>query len=135
VRAFLVGGSRSAHLLTTRKLIFLSLEPEAARHAYKLTELDKESALELLALEAPLLTETFPREAEQVIDGIGRLPLGIIVLGSYLRQEGFSGHLRRLERALGILMKPDARLRPPAAQSMPATLWDAIGLSYDELPS
>ena len=76
---------------------------------------------------------------------MGHLPLALIIIGSFLRHESFSGQRSRLRRALDRLANADGMLQlrtshlegdgtvPGEAEAIPKSLWEVIGLSYDEL--
>lgn len=113
--AFKLGGPNCAHLVTTR-LPGIALD-FAGEYAIAVKELSEDKGLTLLAQLASRVVEAEPEEAKALVKAVGGLPLGLILMGKYLRQETHSGQPRRLHRALERLRKTEERLRLTQPQS------------------
>lgn len=113
--AFKVGGPNCAHLVTTRL-------PEVAVHfagegVSVVHELSETDSLALLARLAPEVTEAEPDIARDLVRAVGGLPLGLILMGNYLRVQALSGQPRRIEAALEQLYQVEERLQMSQPQS------------------
>ncbi len=113
--AFKLGGPNCAHLVTTR-LPRIALD-FAGEYAIAVKELSEDQGLTLLTQLASRVVEAEPEEAKALVKAVGGLPLGLILMGKYLRQETHSGQPRRLHRALERLRKTEERLRLTQSQS------------------
>ncbi|MEW5958264.1 MAG: tetratricopeptide repeat protein [Chloroflexota bacterium] len=136
--AFKVGGPNCAHLVTTR-LANVALD-FAGDNVVQVHELDLPYGLDLLAQLSPLAVETEPDEARKLVQSVGGLPLALILMGSYLRRQSYSGQPRRLREALTRLQAAETRLQLTQPQSplesspalpadTPLSLQAAIGLT------
>ncbi len=140
--AFKIGGPYCAHLLTTRQP---GIAVDFAREGIaKVSELNIEEGLTLLAKLAPEAVASEPETARELVAAVGGLPLAIILMGRYLRREMASGQPRRLHQALQRLRDTHARLKieqPPALigempaypNHVPLSLQAAITLSAETL--
>jgi tetratricopeptide (TPR) repeat protein len=113
--AFKVGGPNCAHLVTTRL-------PEVAVHfagegVAVVHELSEADSLTLLARLAPEVIKAEPDTARELVQAVGGLPLGLILIGNYLRVQALSGQPRRIEAALEWLRQVEGRLRVSQPQS------------------
>lgn len=140
--AFKIGGAHCAHLVTTRL-------PKVAREmagkgAIELRELDVKEGLRLLDHFVPEVTSAEPDEARMLVNEVGGLPLALVLIGRYLRQEAHSGQMRRLKTALEGLRDAGKRLRlyqiqspleqqPSLLSSEPLSLKAAIDISVQAL--
>ena len=113
--AFKVGGPNCAHLVTTR-LANVALD-FAGEKVTLVRELDLEYGLNLLAQLSPMAVETEPDEARKLVQSVGGLPLALILMGSYLRRQSYSGQPRRLHQALTRLRAAENRLQLSQPQS------------------
>jgi tetratricopeptide (TPR) repeat protein len=103
--AFKIGGPRCAHLLTTR-LSDVALA-FAGDGALAVGELSLDDSLALLARFAPAVAE---HELASLVQASGGLPLALVLMGKYLRQETHTGQSRRVRRALDGLRSARQRL-------------------------
>ncbi len=144
-RAFKVGNEQSAHLVTTRQL-HLALEfAESQSRVEAIQQLGQTESLDLLGRYVPQLVRDLTAKSEALAEAVGHLPLALIIIGSFLRHESFSGQRSRLRRALDRLANADGMLQlrashpegdgtvPGEAEAIPRSLWEVIGLSYDDL--
>ncbi len=118
-RALQLGGPQSALLITTRAP---SLAAELGGGAAVLVpELDLRTGLEVLRFFATSLPE---EGAAPLVKAVGGLPLALVLMGRYLRQEGRLGEPRRLEAARLRLQDPAARMdlveARPALEAQPS---------------
>jgi tetratricopeptide (TPR) repeat protein len=140
---FRLGGQDCAHIVTTRLPAVTDAFSDARRIIVK-TLAEKES-LRLLYNLAPQVYQQFPTAVERLARESGGLPLTLMLIGSYLRQQAASGQARRLEQALHRLQDPVFRLHLQTPQSgahahpsLPAeesiSLTAVIGVSEAALP-
>ncbi len=113
--AFKVGGPNCAHLVTTRL-------PEVAVHfagegVNIVRELSEVDSLTLLARLAPGVTEIESDAARELVHAVSGLPLGLILMGNYLRVQALSGQPRRIGAALERLRQVEERLQVSQPQS------------------
>src|SRR6266581_8088672 len=106
--ALKVGGSHSAHLVTTRF-------PNIAAHitvdgATVIQELNEVESMELLRRLAPGVVDREAQKAVDLVHAVGGLPLALTLMGNYLRKEAFSGKSRRIDAALKRLTIAEERL-------------------------
>lgn len=133
-----VGGPNSAHLLTTR---FADLALSfAGGGMLPVPELTEGQGVELLARLAPQVVEAESEAAEQLVQAVGGLPLGLVLLGKQLQLHSFGGQPRRVRAALERLQQRSERLRvaqpqapaevhPSLPAETPLSLQASIGLS------
>ena len=118
-RALQLGGPQSA-LLTTTRSPWLAAELGGSA-ATLVPELDLRSGSEVLRFFAADLPD---EAAAPLVRAVGGLPLALVLMGRYLRQEGRLGEPRRLEAALRRLQDPAARMdlvEPrPALEAQPS---------------
>ncbi len=134
---FKLGGPNCAHLLTTRK-------PEIALHftvkgVIEIPELSAEDGLLLLTELAPIAVDAEQGEARKLVDAVGSLPLALVLMGGYLRQESYSGQSRRIHAAIEELNRTIERMkltqpespleRHPSLGDTPLSLLAAINLT------
>lgn len=134
---FKLGGPNCAHLLTTRK-------PEVAlrftvKGVIEIPELSEEDGLLLLTELASKAVEAEPEEARKLVAAVGSLPLALVLMGGYLRQESYSGQPRRIHAAIEELNRTIERMkltqpespleRHPSLGDTPLSLLAAINLS------
>ncbi len=113
--AFKVGGPRCTYIVTTR---FPQLAIQfAADGATPVEELNENDSMALLAQLAPTFVASEPDEAKVLIQAVGGLPLGLMLIGKYLRSQTYSGQLRRLHTALHRLQQAETRLQLTEAQA------------------
>lgn len=113
--AFKIGGPNCAHLVTTRLpevAIYFAGEGVAVVH-----ELNEEDSLALLARIAPDVVKAEPEAARELVQAVGGLPLGLILMGNYLRVKAVGGQSRRIKRALEQLHQTEERLQVSQPQS------------------
>jgi tetratricopeptide (TPR) repeat protein/transcriptional regulator with XRE-family HTH domain len=137
-----VGGSHSAHLVTTRY-------PSIAAHiavetATQIQELSAEDSMALLRLLAPQVVDVELRKAYELVHAVGGLPLALTLLGNYLRLQAYSGQPRRIHAAMQRLSDAEERLqistpRGPAEQhpslpsDVPLSLQSIIAVTDQQL--
>jgi transcriptional regulator with XRE-family HTH domain/uncharacterized protein HemY len=138
VLACQVGGSNCAYLVTTRRLD-LALQVAGERLA-AVPELAQDEGLALLAQFAPQVVEAEPEETRALVELVGGLPLGLLLVGKYLQREAHSGQPRRIRAALERLHQGTEHLRLAEPQALleahpslppqtPLSLQASIGLS------
>jgi tetratricopeptide (TPR) repeat protein len=133
-RSLWLGGETSTHLITTRHQDVALQFAEGRQNVEAVKELGKKESTDLLKQYVPVLVREFAGKIESLAEAVGRLPLALIIMGSYLRREGgLSGQKNRLGRALERLTDPASLLHALAGDGMPTSLWEAIGISYEEL--
>jgi tetratricopeptide (TPR) repeat protein len=144
-RAFKVGNEHSAHLVTTRQLQIALEFAESRSRIEAIQELGQTESLDLLSRYVPQLVHDLTATSEALAEAVGRLPLALIIIGSFLRREGVAGQRSRLRKALDRLANADGMLQlrasyqegdgavPGEAEAIPKSLWEVIGMSYDEL--
>jgi hypothetical protein len=106
--AFRLGGPNCAHLVTTR------LREVAVRFAgsrsTRVQELSEEDGMALLAQVAPHLVKTAPQAARELVQLVGGLPLGLVLLGTFLHLESHQYPADYLPTVLERLRQPKERL-------------------------
>ncbi len=138
VLPLLIGGSRTAYLLTTR-LPELALGLSTTR-VLAVPELDAEESRTLLTMLAPTLLDHPASIVQPLLQYAGGLPLALTLLGHYLRSRTIGGQRRRMEAALAQLVDTGLRLRlvaplgaalrpPPQPISASWSLESIIGIS------
>ena len=112
---FQLGGQDCAHIITTR----LPAVTDAFGHAHRVIveTLAEAESVRLLAYLAPQVYEQFPTAVTQLAKESGGLPLTLMLIGNYLRQQAASGQHRRLEQALHHLQEPAFRLQVDMPQT------------------
>jgi tetratricopeptide (TPR) repeat protein len=96
--AMRVGGPGCACLYTTR---FPGVASElAGEEVVPIRELSLESGVSMLEALVPALARDHPRTAGRLVDAVGGLPLGLVLIGGYLQREAQTGQHGRLDRAL-----------------------------------
>lgn len=129
---FKLGGPQCAHLLTTRHLNIA--RDFAEEHITTLPELSPQAGLVLLARLAPGLSEAEPEAAAELVTAVGGLPLALILMARFARQEPGS-HSPPLYHTLKQLRDVSARLKlqmaadPLSSSGTPLSLQASIELS------
>lgn len=106
---FKLGGPNCAHLLTTR-LPNVALD-FAGEQVAPVRELDLAEGLDLLAQLSPQSVAAEPEAARTLVQSVGGLPLALLLMGRYLRQQSYAGQPRRLRQALTHLQAAATRLQ------------------------
>lgn len=106
-QAFKVGGWKCSYLLTTR-LPSLALQ-FAHEGAKRVPTLQLEESLQLLAQFVPTLLTQAKEHITKLIHMVGGLPLALVLMGHYLQAQAFSGHPRRIQKALTSLYQTATR--------------------------
>lgn len=101
-QSFEAGGPNCTYLATTRI-------PEIALHfanggAVEVHELDQASGLKLLNQRLPKLVKITPNEAQELVQSVDGLPLGLILMGTYLQKH-------RSHKALEQIYQTEKRLQ------------------------
>jgi len=133
----IVGGPNCAILLTTR---FPVIASQMAKDTLLVEELDAEQSFHLLSTLAPKAVEYEPERVRALVEAVGGLPLALILLGNYLRQQSYNVPPRRTALALDYLDDIQARLQicdlhvqaeahPSIASSVPISLQSIIEVS------
>lgn len=107
-QAFKIGGWRCSHLLTTR-LPSLALQ-FAHEGAITVPILQQEEGLQLLARFIPSVITQAKEQVAELVQMVGGLPLALVLMGHYLQVQAFSGHPRRIQKALAGLRDTKTRL-------------------------
>jgi tetratricopeptide (TPR) repeat protein len=141
--AFKIGNEQSAHLVTTRHLHIALDFAESQSRVEAVHELGQKESIELLTRYVPQLVRDLAAKSEALAVAVGRLPLALIIIGSYLRRETFAGQQSRLRKALDRLADAEGMLHVQGVaadgigqgetDAIPKSLWEVIGLSYDVL--
>jgi tetratricopeptide (TPR) repeat protein len=133
-----VGGPNCAHLVTTR-LAKVALD-FASGKVTTVRELELDDGLDLLAQLSPRAVAEEPDEARALVQSVGGLPLALVLMGGYLRKQGYDAQSRRMREALIRLQATETRLqltqpqptlepRPDLPPNTPLSLQAVIGLS------
>lgn len=103
-----VGGMNCVFLITTR---YHRLAMESLYREYTVHELDVLQAFQFLQRLVPLAGEVEAHRSERLILTVGGLPLALMIMGRYLRQQAYSGslHRQRLRNALQDLERAEVR--------------------------
>jgi tetratricopeptide (TPR) repeat protein len=137
-----VGGAGCASLVTTRRP---DLAPQiAGAEMAVVPELEPEDGLTLLARLAPQVVETEPEAARRLVQAVGGLPLGLLLLGKHLHGQSYSSQPRRIRAALERLQQSRERLHlsqpqaplevhPSLPARTPLSLQASIGVSVAAL--
>ena len=136
--AFKLGGPNCAHLLTTR-LLDVAVD-FAGEHVLTVREMEIQEGLDLLSYFSPDLLAANPTETQSLVQSVGSLPLGIILMGRYLQKYTYKAQSRRLNEALTALKQSQHRLslsqqaaplelNPGIPAGTPLSLQAVIGLS------
>jgi transcriptional regulator with XRE-family HTH domain len=109
VLACSVGGPNCTHLLTTR---FSDIATHVAIDGIaRVKELNTEDGMDLLHRLAPSVVAHERSKAKALVEAVGGLPLALTLMGNYLRKQGYSGQLRRIQAALSRLSDVEGRLQ------------------------
>ncbi|MBV7333608.1 hypothetical protein KFU94_36315 [Chloroflexi bacterium TSY] len=123
--AFKVGGPNCAYLITTR---LPEVAIQFAGNNYTVVgELNEANSLALLTQLAPKIVKQEPDDALKLVQEVGGLPLGIILIGNYLCLKASCRHPRRIKDALKQLHNTEYRLR---SISQPKSPLEHPGLSF-----
>ncbi|GCE14348.1 tetratricopeptide repeat protein [Tengunoibacter tsumagoiensis] len=141
--ALQVGGSRCAHLLTTRQPhIGFAFTPDSAQ---AISELQEADGVALLARFVPQLVQSEPEQAQTLERLVGGLPLALTLMGKYLAAQAFTQQPRRLQTALNQLHSTEKRIHismpimPDKSSTdlpdgIPFSLYTTIQVSDQHLP-
>lgn len=140
--AFKVGGANCAYLVTTRI-------PEVAIYfagqgVTVVSELSEDEGLALLRQIAPEVVTEELDEAVKLVRAVDGLPLGLILMGNYLRIQAISGQPQQIQAALKRLQRVEERLQvsqplsplerhPSLPQGTPVSLMASIAVSAEAL--
>ena len=103
-----VGGPNCSYLLTTRlPQVALAF---AGKRVLAVGELEKEASLHLLQQLAPQALPWEKKQVQALLRAVGGLPLGLCLIGNYLRVQGYSGQPRRIQAAMERLQDAKQRL-------------------------
>lgn len=97
-QAFKIGSRRCSYLLTTR-LPSLALQ-FAHEGTIKVPALPSEEGLQLLTQFIPSILPQAKVQIAELVQAVGGLPLALVLMGHYLQAQAFSGHPRRIQKAL-----------------------------------
>jgi tetratricopeptide (TPR) repeat protein len=140
--ALRLGGPRCGHILTTR---IPSLAMRFAGTPTQVTELSDTDGLTLLSGLAPDAAEEDPVGLQKLVRLVGGLPLALILIGSYLRVQGFGTRSGRVQTLLAGLQAAEQRFslseeqgpldrHPSLPLERPISLLAAIDISNNRLP-
>lgn len=128
--ALKVGGPGCSYLVTTR---FADLACHWANGlASNVTELSEEDGVWLLSLLAPQAVAKEPEAGRALVQAVGGLPLGLMLVGKYLQVQAHGDQPGRLRRALERLLCVEERFRltqPQAVWERPPCLPAGVTLS------
>lgn len=126
-RVMLLGAPNCCYLITTPERVkvagMLELEGFDVRVVEDLT---LEDGIAFLRQLAPAAVEMFPQEASRIFHAVDGLPLALMVLGKYLRQESLDKRRRRIQDAYRAIEQNLLEKLGPVAL--------AIKVGYDHLP-
>ncbi len=97
---FMLGGDGCAWLLTTR---YPGVAAEIAQHLYEVRKLEAPDGLALLASLAPAAVKAEPANAAELVAAVDGLPLALVLMGRYLRQQSHTQQQGRIRAALKAL--------------------------------
>ena len=103
-----LGGPNCGTVITTRSP---ATALEVGGEVLPIPELEADQGLELIRYFAPKTLRLREQETSELVGALGGLPLALVLIGSYLRREAYSGHPRRQLTALEKLMDPGERQR------------------------
>ncbi|MGH2506631.1 MAG: NB-ARC domain-containing protein, partial [Ktedonobacteraceae bacterium] len=103
-----VAGPNCGVLITTRSPLIGT--EVVGQNTYLLSELDEEAGLQLLGLLAPQAIQREPERARELVKAVGGLPLALSLMGRSLASEAWSGHARRVARAIEHVFDANVRL-------------------------
>ena len=103
-----VGGPNCAHLVSTRSP-FIATQL-AADGAMPIRELTVDEGMLLLRMLAPQVIDDEPQRARELVLAVDGLPLGLNLMGNYLRMQAYTGQTRRIAAALQKLKEASERL-------------------------
>lgn len=140
--ALRLGGPRCGHILTTR---IPSLAMRFAGTPTQVTELNDADGLTLLSGLAPDAAEEDLVGLQKLVRLVGGLPLALILIGSYLRVQGFGTRSGRVQTLLAGLQAAGQRFalseeqgpldrHPSLPLERPISLLAAIDISNNRLP-
>jgi tetratricopeptide (TPR) repeat protein len=140
---FRLGGKDCAHVVTTR----LPAVTEAFGDAHQVVveTLAQQDSIHLLSFLAPQVYQQFPETIEQLARSSAGLPLTLVLMGNYLRQQTVGTQRRRAERALLDLQNQTFRFQiempqegvhahPSLSPEQTISLASIIGISEQALP-
>ena len=141
---FRLGGQDCGHIVTTRLPLVTNAFGDA--HQVVVDTLDEKESVRLLAHLAPQVYQQFPKTIMHLAKESAGLPLTLMLMGGYLRQQAATGQSRRLEQSLRNLQDRSFRLQIQMPQqgahahpSLPAeegiSLTSIIGISEAALPN
>lgn len=133
---FLLGGENCAHVVTTR---YATLAERIAREPLEVRKLGDAAALKLLTSIAHKAVNADPAAARELVSKVDGLPLALVLMGHYLKQEGTRDNPQRIRAALNALQDVAARfqlvLPPEYPSDTPRSLAYAVETSFDALGS
>ncbi len=112
-----IGGHSCAYVLTTRF-------PQLAWHAaadgtFPITELNEADSMLFLERLAPLVLQQEPGIGPELARLVGGLPLALVLIGNFLRVQGYNGQSRRVRQAIERLRIVEMRLNLQEPQAVP----------------
>lgn len=131
---FLLGGEGCAYLVTTR---YPGVAASLAQEWYELRTLTEKEGVALLRHLAPEAVSAEPDAASRLVAQVDGLPLALVLMGHYLRQQGKFKQQGRIRAALETLRDVDTLYQlsqPPEYPSdTPRSLATVIETSYRDL--
>lgn len=125
-RALLLGAPNCGQLVTTREQSKVADMLGSKFDVTVVNELSPADGLKFLRQLAPNAVKMFPGKARTVFDDVGGMPLGLLLLGMYLKPESATNQRSRIEDAFAeIQSKLKEHIKP---------LFGAIQVGYDALP-
>ncbi|WP_341679089.1 NB-ARC domain-containing protein [Niveibacterium sp. SC-1] len=128
---FMLGDEACGYLITTR---YPGVGASIAQELYEVRKLETDDGLTLLASLAPDAVKAEPEDARQLVAAVDGLPLALVLMGHYLRQQSHTRQRGRIRAALEALHDVEMRyaLTQPAEypSDTPRSLANVIESSY-----
>jgi tetratricopeptide (TPR) repeat protein len=112
--------SSCVYIITTRSLS-VAMDFIEEKDIINIDELSESSSLKLLKKMAGGVIETHKEQAKQLVNTVGNLPLGIVLMGRYLQKVSKAGLSNLLEKVLKDLQEAGVRLRLEQPQVSPGS--------------
>ena len=138
-----ISGENCATLLTTRFAPLAHQFVSNSLYVFSIPELDVETGVTLLTSITPHAVQREPKTSRTLIEAVGGLPLGIVLMGSYLQAHRHKPHylswlldaLQTAQERLALSQVPeDIHHYPSLSSDVPLSLYAMISLSYEALP-
>lgn len=132
--AFRIGNLNCVQLVTTRsKEVAFDFTGDSSAIT-DVEELGEGDSIELLRTHAPEIVQRYPDDAKQLVHAMGGLPLGLSIIGRYLRRQLYCGYSTTIKDTINQLYDAEVRLKlaiSPSPSERPPHLTNANTLSLD----